>query len=125
MKAVIWMSSFLLIAYVTPAWAPTVTSAELCAQGDRTACREAELEKQIDFHIFAEGADYKLASGPRTQWLRLDAAADPQSRMKIKAAACTYYNEVWLGPVIEEYERLRDVRAIDRAGYERCMELLK
>src|SRR5262249_41675296 len=65
-----------------------------CARGDWKACRILELAKKIDFRMFDEGADYKLASGPGSQWAVVSAMTDKtQIRRQFGLAACTFYNE--------------------------------
>lgn len=127
MKAASYTRTAVLLAAVlsTPAGAPVMTQEQLCAEGDRTACRVVELSNGKDFRtMLGKGSEYKLVLGPRTLWSMLRGSAAEQRPVLVQSA-CTFYNEVRLGRDIEEYERLTDLRAVESAGYEKCWELLK
>jgi hypothetical protein len=126
-KAAPYARTAMVLAAVlsAPAGAPIVTNQQLCAKGDRTACRLVELANGRDFRtMFGKGAQYKLVPGPHALWSSLQGDASEQRPVLIQSA-CTLYNEVRLGRDIEEYEQLSDMRAVDSAGYYRCLELLQ
>jgi hypothetical protein len=123
MSAFRLLTAVMLLAFATPAPAPFVTLEQLCAQGNQNDCRLVELEKKIDLHMFDEGREYKLALGPHALWSML--RPGPQKRALERQALCTFFNEVYLGPTIEEYARRSDMRTVNRQGFETCMEVLK
>lgn len=107
-----------------PAGAPIVTHDQLCARGDRGACRLAQIENGRDFRrSFGEGSRYRLVLGPKTLWSMLS-GDKAKERPLIVQSACTFYNEVELGPDIEEYERSTSTRTVDSDAYQTCLELL-
>jgi hypothetical protein len=127
MKAAIYAPPAMVLAALlsVPAGAPIVTQEQACADGDRTACRLIELANGRDFRtMLTNGAQYRLVLGPRTLWSMLRGGTSEQRPVLVQSA-CTFYNEVRLGPDIEEYERLSGERAVDSAGYEKCLEVLR
>jgi hypothetical protein len=114
----------LLLAICAPVSGGIVTHAQLCAQGDLGSCRIVELAKQIDMTQFREDGPYKWAMGPHMLWSTLP-ADKAEKRAALNQAACTFYNQLWLGPIVAEYERLTDARAVDRAHYYQCLQLLQ
>jgi hypothetical protein len=94
---------------------------EQCRRDIEGKCRELELAKKIDYTLFTgEHAKYKWVLGPSTVASIVPRnAADRRSQMK--QAACSYLAEVWIDPIVEEYGRLVDQRAVDRRAFDLCM----
>ena len=95
---------------------------ELCKQGVAEQCRVLELRRQIDDDLFdGTHAKFLWVLGPRAV-----AAITPRDasdrRVQMQKAACTFYAEAWLGPIVAEYGRLTDMRIVDRTTYRVCMD---
>ena len=78
MKAALYARTAMFLAAVlsAPAGAPIVTDEQLCAKGDRTACRLVELANGRDFRtMLGKGAQYKLVPGPHALWSSLQGDA--------------------------------------------------
>ena len=122
MKAISRFRAAMLVSlfWIARSEAGIVSTEELCAQGDARACRIEELAKKIDLQKLLADGQYRFMLGPTALFSAAPRDAKAKQAM-LRQAACTFYAEVWINELVEEYGRLTDLRIVDVENFNICL----
>ncbi len=97
------------------------SSSKRCAEGDADACAMAELESRIDFSQF-NPKDGKYAWVVGYSFPNNFGKTAKQRAENGAHAYCAEVNTPWLGEDVALYRRLTGFVAVERKGYDACMD---